>query len=34
MRKLLVLAIGVLNNGVPFDENWVVKYQGNFALVS
>jgi transposase len=34
MRKLLVLAIGILNNDVPFDENWVIKYQQNFALVS
>jgi transposase len=23
MRKLIVLAIGVLNNGVPFDQNWM-----------
>ncbi|EKE02256.1 MAG: pilin gene inverting protein [uncultured bacterium] len=34
MRKLLVLAIGILNNDKPFDENWVVKYQQNFALAS
>jgi transposase len=25
MRKLIVLAIGVLNNGVPFDPDWVSK---------
>lgn len=25
MRKLLVTAVGVLNNGVPFDENWLEK---------
>lgn len=25
MRKLLVTAVGVLNNGVPFDENWFEK---------
>jgi hypothetical protein len=23
MRKLLVLAIGILNNGVPFDRDWM-----------
>ncbi|OGI30833.1 MAG: hypothetical protein A2287_02675 [Candidatus Melainabacteria bacterium RIFOXYA12_FULL_32_12] len=34
MRKMLVLAIGVLNNNVPFDENWALKYQETFALVS
>jgi len=31
---MLVLAIGVLNNNVPFDENWALKYQETFALVS
>jgi transposase len=25
MRKLLVLAIGVLNNGVPFDRDWITR---------
>jgi transposase len=34
MRKLLVLAIGILNNDKPFDENWVANYQQNFALAS
>jgi hypothetical protein len=34
MRKMLVLAIGILNNDVPYDENWVTKYQENFALAS
>ena len=34
MRKLLVIAIGILNNNMPFDENWVSKYQQNFALAS
>lgn len=27
MRKLLAIAIGVLNNGVPFDANWVSRKQ-------
>jgi hypothetical protein len=34
MRKMLALAIGILNNGIPFDENWVIKYQENFAIAS
>lgn len=34
MRKLLVLAIGILNNNTPFDENWITKYQEKFALAS
>jgi transposase len=34
MRKLLVLAVAILNNGKPYDENWANKYQQNFALVS
>ena len=34
MRKMLVLAIGILNNNLPFDENWTTKYQQNFALAS
>ena len=39
MRKLLVLSVGILNNGVPFDQNWLVKNQEqnfhkNFALAS
>jgi len=44
MRKLLVTAVGVLNNGVPFDENWLEKrkeiknqeqnFHKNFALAS
>ncbi len=39
MRKLLVLSVGILNNGVPFDQNWLAKKQEqnfykNFALVS
>lgn len=44
MRKLLVTAVGVLNNGVPFDENWFEKrkeiktqeqnFHKNFALAS
>jgi len=34
MRKMLVLAIGILNSNVPFDENWAAKYQENFALAS
>lgn len=29
MRKLLVLSVGILNNGVPFDENWLIKNQEN-----
>ncbi len=44
MRKLLVTAVGVLNNGVPFDENWFEKrkirieqeqnFHKNFVLAS
>ena len=34
MRKLLVLAVGLLNNNKPYDENWVHKYQEKFALAS
>lgn len=34
MRKMLVLAIGVLNNNAPFDVNWHTKYHQNFALAS
>lgn len=34
MRKLLVLAVGLLNNNKPYDENWVNKYQEKFALAS
>lgn len=26
MRKLIVLAIGVLNNGLPFDQNWLNRW--------
>jgi hypothetical protein len=29
MRKLLVLSVGILNNRVPFDENWLIKNQEN-----
>ena len=44
MRKLLVLSVGVLNNGVSFDQNWLEnrkeiknqeqKFHKNFALAS
>lgn len=34
MRKMLVLAIGILNNNKPFDENWVINYQQSFKLAS
>ena len=34
MRKMLVLAIGILNNDVLYDENWVAKCQKQFALAS
>lgn len=34
MRKLLVLAIGILNNDKPFDENWNSKYQEKLAFAS
>jgi transposase len=34
MRKLLVLAIGILNNDTPFDPNWATRYQQDFALAS
>ncbi|MCK7485184.1 MAG: transposase [Bacillus subtilis] len=32
MRKMLVLAIGILNNNKPFDENWVINYQQSFKF--
>lgn len=34
MRKMLVMAISILNSGKPYDENWANKYQENFALAS
>lgn len=34
MRKLLVLAIGVLRNNKPFDPNWAIIQQQKFALVA
>jgi transposase len=34
MRKMLVLATGILNNNLPFDANWTAKYQQKFALAS
>lgn len=44
MRKLLVLSVGILNNGIPFDENWTEKrkvikeqeqnFHKNFVLAS
>jgi transposase len=32
MRKLLVIAIGILRNDVPFDHNWAKKKQEKFAM--
>ncbi|MFA6988821.1 MAG: transposase [Candidatus Gastranaerophilaceae bacterium] len=34
MRKMLVLAVAILNSGKSYDENWANKYQENFALAS
>jgi transposase len=34
MRKMLVMAIAILNSGKPYDENWANKYQQTFALAS
>jgi transposase len=34
MRKLLVYAIGILRNDVPFDPNWAKIQQEKFALTS
>ena len=31
MRKLLVIAVGVLNNGVPFDVNWTAQRKISMA---
>jgi len=34
MRKLLVLAVAILNSGKPYEENWTQKHQENFTIAS